>query len=61
MDGAGGVTKINSHIAKVSPQVFFFFLSLFFTVLLFIISLILQIITIYILVEIFSVSNTKNN
>lgn len=42
MDGKGGVTKINSHIAKVNPQVFFFLL---FTVLYFIISLILKIIT----------------
>lgn len=53
MDGKGGVTKINSHIAKVNPQVFFFLL---FTVLYFIISLILKIITI---IHVFSVSNTK--
>lgn len=57
MDGTGGVTKINSHIAKVNPQVFL--LLLLFTVLYFIISLILEIIIIYILGEIFSVSNTK--
>lgn len=57
MDGSGGVTKINSHIAKVNPQVFF--LLLLFTVLYFIISLILEIIIIYILGEIFSVSNMK--
>lgn len=41
------------HILQKSIHRYFFFLSLFFTVLLFIISLILQIITIYILVEIF--------
>lgn len=48
------------HILQKSTHRYFF-LSLLFTVLYFIISLILKIITIYILVEIFSVSNTKKH
>lgn len=46
------------HILQKSTHRYF--LSSLFTVLYFIISLILKIITIYILIEIFSVSNTKN-
>lgn len=30
MDGKGGVTKINSHIAKVNPQVFLFYNLLYY-------------------------------
>lgn len=50
MDGAGGVTKINSHIAKVNPQVFFFFIIIIYCTVFYYFTY-LKIITIYILVK----------